>query len=306
MRPDDNGSVLLSIDTCGDLGGVVLGWEVDPECGGGGCLGFPHQSQNQDVEHPALLQPVPVSKLNIGGFAEEPWVSLANLEHSDSESTETTEDNPRLFYRELPGRTFSERLLPSVSDLLIKAGIQLKALAGIVVVAGPGSFTGIRIGISAAKGLAEGLRLPVIAVSRLELLARKVAASDGIAVLDAGRDEFFVGVHRAGGSEVEVLATRDGLQALVADSVASLNSMPRLLVCEPRVYSALTDLGAELVTAPTAVDAWKVGMQRFRRAQFDDVASLDANYLRRSETEMLARIAEHVALKAAGRDSLRG
>jgi tRNA threonylcarbamoyladenosine biosynthesis protein TsaB len=64
------------------------------------------------------------------------------------------------------------------------------------------------------------------------------------------------------------------------------------------VFAVLDELGAEMIAAPTAVEALSVGAERFRAEAFDDVATLDANYLRRSETEMLARIAEHAALRA--------
>ena len=63
--------------------------------------------------------------------------------------------------RELAGKTYSELLLSTISDMLRDADVALDQLSGIVVVRGPGSFTGIRIGVSAAKGLAEGLAIPV-------------------------------------------------------------------------------------------------------------------------------------------------
>ncbi len=78
-------------------------------------------------------------------------------------------------------------------------------LRGVVVVHGPGSFTGIRIGVSAAKGLAEGLGIPVIALSRLELLARQSPEGSAVAVLDAGRGEFYAGFYREGICETEAL-----------------------------------------------------------------------------------------------------
>jgi tRNA threonylcarbamoyladenosine biosynthesis protein TsaB len=93
--------------------------------------------------------------------------------------------------------------------------------------------------------------------------------------------------------EAELLLTRDSLPQAIADS-----GLP-LVVCELRVFDALADLSPALVTAPGAVDALRVGAWRFRSGCFDDAATLDANYLRRSETEMLARIAEHAARRAA-------
>src|SRR5450631_4042923 len=74
---------------------------------------------------------------------------------------------------ELEGRSYSSTLVAAVSGLLTGAGVGLRDLRGIVVVNGPGSFTGVRVGLSAVKGLAEGAQVPVVAVSRLEVLSRK-------------------------------------------------------------------------------------------------------------------------------------
>jgi tRNA threonylcarbamoyladenosine biosynthesis protein TsaB len=197
-----------------------------------------------------------------------------------------------LWTRELPGKTASEGLLAVVHDLLREAETPLSGLSGLVVVNGPGSFTGIRIGVSAAKGLAEALSLPVIAISRLELLARQTGRSSVATVLDAGRGEFFVGIFRDGAAASEYLLTRDLLPEVVGELA--------LFACEDRVAAALADLRAELIPAPGAAEAWKLGMERFRDGSFDDVSALDGNYLRRSETEMLARIAEHAARAAGG------
>src|SRR5271156_6487227 len=90
---------------------------------------------------------------------------------------------PHLFFRELVGKTYSELLLSTIAEMLHEASVRVEQLTGVVVVHGPGSFTGIRIGLSAAKGLAEALAIPIIAVSRLELLARKAPGS-AAAVLD--------------------------------------------------------------------------------------------------------------------------
>jgi tRNA threonylcarbamoyladenosine biosynthesis protein TsaB len=193
--------------------------------------------------------------------------------------------------RELAGRTYSEQLLTTVAEMLSEAHVQLCNLSGVVVVRGPGSFTGIRIGVSAAKGLAEGLAIPVIALSRLELLARQCPGGSAVAVLDAGRGEFFAGFYREGVCETEALLTRDALSQGVAGS-----GLP-ILVCEQGVFAALEGLQPNLVSAPTAIEALAVGKERFLAGCFDDVVTLEANYLRRSENEMLARIANHAATK---------
>ncbi len=74
---------------------------------------------------------------------------------------------------ELEGRSYSTTLVAAVGELLARSGVALKDLGGIVVVNGPGSFTGVRVGLAAVKGLAEAAQIPVVAVSRLEVLSRK-------------------------------------------------------------------------------------------------------------------------------------
>ena len=197
----------------------------------------------------------------------------------------------------MAGKTYSEQLLTTIDGLLREAKVGLEDLSGVVVVHGPGSFTGIRVGVSAAKGLAEGLGIPVIALSRLELLARQNPEGSAVAVLDAGRGEFYAGFYRERICETEALLTRDALSQAVAGC-----GLP-VLVCEPQVFSALEDLQPVLMAAPTAVDALRIGGERFQAGLFDDVSSLEANYLRRSESEMLARIAEHAAQRIGVSDA---
>ena len=206
--------------------------------------------------------------------------------------------DPDVYFRQLAGKTFSELLIGTISELLNDADSALSQLTAVVVVHGPGSFTGIRIGVSAAKGLAEAVGIPLIAISRLELLARKAPSPATIALLDAGRGEFFVGVYRQLGEARHVREMEGLVPHKEAVSLAAQLGLP-VVVCEELVRSALELPAYQLLDAPTAVDAVVLGSERWRRNAFDDVANVDANYLRRSETEMLARIAEHAAIRAA-------
>ena len=97
---------------------------------------------------------------------------------------------------ELAGRTYSATLISAIAELLHAAGFELSNLDGIVVVNGPGSFTGVRVGVSAAKGLAQGAGIPVVAISRLEILSRKSGVPS--AALDAHRGEVFLRLERTG------------------------------------------------------------------------------------------------------------
>ncbi len=94
----------------------------------------------------------------------------------------------------LEGGNFSAQLVPQISDLLNKHGLSKSDIDGFAVAAGPGSFTGLRVGLAAIKALAEILRKPIAAISLLEAVARS-AGREGrlLAALDAGRGELYCG-----------------------------------------------------------------------------------------------------------------
>jgi tRNA threonylcarbamoyladenosine biosynthesis protein TsaB len=92
---------------------------------------------------------------------------------------------------ELAGQRHSQLLLPMVRSLLDEAGLALGALDGIAAAVGPGSFTGLRIAVSAAQGLAFGADLPVAGVSTLEALAWGLDAQTAVACIDARMGEIY-------------------------------------------------------------------------------------------------------------------
>src|SRR6202795_3850404 len=94
----------------------------------------------------------------------------------------------------LAGGTFSAQLVPQTAALLDKHGYHKSDLAGFAVVSGPGSFTGLRVGLAAIKALAEVLRKPICSVSLLGAVAWSGATRGRVlAALDAGRSEVYVG-----------------------------------------------------------------------------------------------------------------
>jgi tRNA threonylcarbamoyladenosine biosynthesis protein TsaB len=177
---------------------------------------------------------------------------------------------------ELEGRSVSSTLIGAVGTLLAQAGIQLRVLSGMVVVSGPGSFTGVRVGLSAVKGLAEAAALPLVAVSRLETMA-----VDGCAALDAHRHEVFLRLPAAEPRE---------LLAGVAE-LARIDPPPvRIAVCDDAAAALLGEVWplCQLlrVSPPAAAAALALGVPRLEAGERADVARLDGHYLRRSDAEI--------------------
>ena len=201
----------------------------------------------------------------------------------------------------LEGRSYSSTLLTAVGKLLTDLGLGLKDLAAIVAVYGPGSFTGVRIGLSAVKGLAEPLQIPVAVVSRLEVLAAK--AGSHAAALDAHRGEVFL---RLGFAAAPYSAQPTRTQPTPTASTEILAGSKELKAVHPTPaqVAVCDDAAADLlsttwpsasllrVAPPTAADALHLASPRVARGEFVDLALLDGNYLRRSDAEIFGDAAE--------------
>ena len=134
------------------------------------------------------------------------------------------------------GLTHSRTLMPIVQHILKNADLSLADMDAVAVAAGPGSFTGIRIGVSAAKGLAFAAEKPAIAVSTLAAMARNVSLADGLAVcaMDARRRQ----VYNA------LFEVKDGcLTRLTPDRAIALEALAEELREDPRPKTVLGDGG---------------------------------------------------------------
>jgi tRNA threonylcarbamoyladenosine biosynthesis protein TsaB len=201
----------------------------------------------------------------------------------------------------LPGRTASERLVPAIRDLAARANLALPSLQAIAVVHGPGSFTGVRVGLSAAKGLCHALEVPLVAISRLAVLAHLAQLPAGArvhALLDAGRGEFYAGTYQDAACLRESLLTHDQFLALL-----SLEPEPIVVACESAVAESLASLSPRLLSEPTAADALPLALRRIHQQLFDDPATLDANYLRRTDAEIFAKPCPSKASHAAAHET---
>ena len=136
------------------------------------------------------------------------------------------------------GLTHSRTLMPIVEHILKNADLTIADLDAIAVAAGPGSFTGIRIGVSAAKGLAFAVDKPAIGVSTLAAMARNVAFTDGLVIcaMDARRNQIYNALFEA----------KDGqLTRLTEDRAIALADLAEELKDDPRPKTIVGD-GARL------------------------------------------------------------
>ena len=178
---------------------------------------------------------------------------------------------------ELDGRSLSSTLVGAIAELLNRASV--KKPDGIVVIYGPGSFTGVRLGVAAVKWLAEAWMVPVVVVSGLELMAAKAGVS--AAAQDAHRQEVFLRVAQS--ERMEMLAG--------AEELAAIEPKPdRVAVCDDKAVALLQacwpSVALVRIEPVTATDALTFCRDRIASGEVADIASLDGHYLRRSDAEI--------------------
>jgi tRNA threonylcarbamoyladenosine biosynthesis protein TsaB len=183
---------------------------------------------------------------------------------------------------------FAHVLYRHLGELLERHGVKTKDVDCFAAASGPGSFTGVRIGLACIKGLAEAEAKPAVAVSNLQALAAFGGAPLRAAVLDARRGEVYGAVYDCAG-------------ALVApETVGPLELWLRRLPDGPLDFVAgglaLPLAGtrfenARVVQAPRAIAAAvaRLALKVYRAGQAADPAALDANYVRRSDAELFWR-----------------
>ena len=186
----------------------------------------------------------------------------------------------------LEGGTFSAQLVPQISVLLKKHGFEKEDIDGFAVASGPGSFTGLRVGLAAIKALAEVLHKPIAAVSRLEVVARSTEISGAvIAALDAGRNQVYAGFY----------TVEKGRSGLVSEALLNL---PEFLarggghaVITPDAKLAESARSAQrqtiLIPLPQADAIACLGFQKIQAGQTISPEALDATYIRPSDAEIM-------------------
>ena len=187
----------------------------------------------------------------------------------------------------LAGGTFSAQLVPQISALLGKHGYGRGDLKGFAVVSGPGSFTGLRVGLAAIKALAEVLHKPIASVSLLEAVACSAPVGGRVlAALDAGRGEVYVGDYELSSDAKmirEELLTRD---EFVGASRGKVVVTPEAGLAE---ILRVAGMEVDVVAYPRADVIARLGWDHLRRGESVSSEALEANYIRRSDAEIFSQ-----------------
>jgi tRNA threonylcarbamoyladenosine biosynthesis protein TsaB len=192
--------------------------------------------------------------------------------------------------------TLSARLLPAIQTLLAEARLDLHEIDGIAVSLGPGSFTGLRVGLSAVKGLALAAAMPVAGIPTLDALAYNLPFSPYqiCPLLDARKGQIYTALYknRAGGfmeqiTPYQVLSPAALIEAIPHQETVFLGD--GVEVCREVITQGLAE---KALFAPLhlgflrGTTVAELGLTRIRRGEADDISSLVPIYVRPSDAEL--------------------
>lgn len=195
------------------------------------------------------------------------------------------------------GLTHSEQLVPHISEVLQRSGVAKQDLTAIVVSVGPGSFTGLRIGLATAKAMAYGLQIPLVGVTTMEGLAYNAMYVERLVavLLDAQKRNVYAALYRMKGTQLqEVVATHvDSLQNVLEDikkynePVLFMGDGAGLAIEEISAYDESFAIAPATMVIPRAGALLMAAQSRIEQGKFDDPMTAVPLYLRRSEAEVL-------------------
>lgn len=185
----------------------------------------------------------------------------------------------------LEGGTFSAQLIPQISDTLNRHSLSKRDIDGFAVVSGPGSFTGLRVGLAAIKALAEVLQRPIAAVSLLEAVARgSELQGDVTAALDAGRGEIYAAHFHISGPQTNM----SHQQLFTLAEFIAANSDRRVITPDTKIADFVREKGLPVtqMDRPRADVIARLGFEKIQAGEIIPPEALDANYIRRSGAEV--------------------
>jgi len=190
--------------------------------------------------------------------------------------------------------THSKHLMESIHSVLENAGFSVADLDGLAVTVGPGSFTGLRIGISTIKGLAHALGKPVVGVSTLEALARQCGQTPHLIcpLLDARKGEVYAATYRFNEGQ---LIQKTGARAIIPEAVVADIKSPCLFIgtgaqlYRQRIVAMAGNFAHFVAEDQNTIKASSVAllsMPRFEHNDTDEIGGLVPHYIRKSDAEL--------------------
>ena len=214
---------------------------------------------------------------------------ILNIETSTTNcSVSLSQNGILLLSKEINKESYSHsiKLHSQISNLIDKSKVSLFNLSAIAISKGPGSYTGLRIGSAAAKGLCYALDIPLISISTLKILAKKIKIQNGliIPVMDARRDEVYSAIfdhklYQKRETKPEIIYNNSFIDLTNEEKIYMVGNgqekCKRIINENPNLIFSMDK------NFPSSVDMVELSFEKYRSVDFEDIAYFEPDYLKK-------------------------
>ena len=174
-----------------------------------------------------------------------------------------------------------------INEIFKETKLSPQKLSAVAISDGPGSYTGLRIGVSAAKGICVALNIPLIAIDTMQILARKIECAEGhiISAMDARRDEIYYSIFKSNNCKVPLKVGKTDCMIIKSNSFSDYYKSSTINFvgnCNEKIKKFLNheNIIFSDFMLPSANEMGIISFSRFKKSEFEDVSDFQPKYLK--------------------------
>ena len=215
---------------------------------------------------------------------------ILNIETSSKNCSVSISENGKIIglkEQSFDEYSHSKSLHVFIDEIFKQTKLSPQKLSAVAISEGPGSYTGLRIGVSAAKGICVALNLPLIAIDTMQILARKIECAEGyiISAMDARRDEIYYSVFKSNNSKIPIKVCKTDCMIIKSNSFSNYfeSSIVNFVGnCNEKIKKLLNhdNIIFSDFMLPSANEMGIISFSRFKKSEFEDVSDFQPKYLK--------------------------
>ena len=215
---------------------------------------------------------------------------ILNIETSSKNCSVSISENGKIIglkEQSFDEYSHSKSLHVFIDEIFKQTKLSPRKLSAVAISEGPGSYTGLRIGVSAAKGICFALNLPLIAIDTMQILARKIECAEGyiISAMDARRDEIYYSVFKSNNCKIPIKVGKTDFMIIKSNSFS--NYLESSIVnfvgnCNEKINKFLNhdNIIFSDFMLPSANEMGIISFSSFKKGEFEDVSDFQPKYLK--------------------------
>ena len=215
---------------------------------------------------------------------------ILNIETSSKNCSVSISENGKIIglkEQSFDEYSHSKSLHVFIDEIFKQTKLSPQKLSAVAISEGPGSYTGLRIGVSAAKGICVALNLPLIAIDTMQILARKIECAEGyiISAMDARRDEIYYSVFKSNNCKIPIKVGKTDCMIIKSNSFSNYfksSTVNFVGNCNEKIKGFLDHkniIFSDFIL-PSANEMGIISFSRFKKSEFEDISDFQPKYLK--------------------------